>query len=457
MSDNDIIIGDQTFQLFEKILNDPEDDIEIVLSESGADYDELIHFIEDNYNFAHNKEVETLLSDLYQKRATKRINREKEYVNIGIVGNSEAEGATLTSAIFAVLSKRRLLTKEYPNFDDNMEKTADLAPYAKSESTTRNYFKIDYPKNEHPARDIVIAFSQIDGAIIEVDATAPIDQKVREQILIARQVNIPRLVIFMNNVHLIKDQELLELMELELRELLTFHEFDGDNSPVIQGYAEGALNRDPYWEEKINELTDACDAWIPLPPRDVDKPFLMPVEDVFSITGRGIIVTGRIETGMIRTGDELQLIGLGEKERKTVCTGVEMFRKILDYAQAGDNVGLLLRGIDKEEIKRGQVLAKPGSITSHTKFKAEVYVLKKEDGGRHTPFLDKYRPQFYLRTLDVTGEVSLGKGSEMVMPGDNATITVDLIHPVALNIGLRFAIRESGQTIGAGKIIEILD
>jgi elongation factor Tu len=261
----------------------------------------------------------------------------------------------------------------------------------------------------------------------------------------------------MNKVDMVDDEELLELVEMEIRELLDFYEFDGDNTPVIMGSALGAMNGEPQWEEKIMELMDAVDTWIPLPPRDIDKPFLMPVEDVFSITGRGTVATGRIETGVVHTGDELQLIGLGAEGRKTVCTGVEMFRKILDDGQAGDNVGLLLRGVDKKEIKRGQILAKPGSITPHTKFKAEVYVLKKEEGGRHTPFHNKYRPQFYLRTLDVTGEIHLEEGREMVMPGDNVSIEVELIYPVALNIGLRFAIREGGRTVGAGQVTEIIE
>jgi elongation factor Tu len=260
----------------------------------------------------------------------------------------------------------------------------------------------------------------------------------------------------MNKVDMVDDPEILELVEMEVRELLSFYQFDGDNSPVIMGSALGALNGEPQWEEKVMELMDACDTWIPLPPRDIDKPFLMPVEDVFSITGRGTVATGRIETGLIHTGDELQLIGLGAEGRKTVCTGVEMFRKILDDGQAGDNVGLLLRGVDKKEIKRGQILAKPGSITPHTTFKAEVYILKKEEGGRHTPFHNKYRPQFYLRTLDVTGEIHLPEGREMVMPGDNVSIEVQLIYPVAINIGLRFAIREGGRTVGAGQITEIV-
>jgi len=260
----------------------------------------------------------------------------------------------------------------------------------------------------------------------------------------------------MNKVDMVDDEEILELVEMEIRELLDFYEFDGDNTPVIRGSALGAMNGEAQWEDKVMELMDACDTWIPLPPRDVDKPFLMPVEDVFSITGRGTVATGRIETGKIHTGDELQLIGLGAEGRKTVCTGVEMFRKILDDGQAGDNVGLLLRGVDKKEIKRGQILAKPGSITPHKRFKAEVYVLKKEEGGRHTPFHNKYRPQFYIRTLDVTGEIHLQEGREMVMPGDNVSVEVELIYPVALNIGLRFAIREGGRTVGAGQVTEIL-
>jgi elongation factor Tu len=278
----------------------------------------------------------------------------------------------------------------------------------------------------------------------------------REHILLARQVNVPRLVVFMNKVDMVEDPEILELVEMEIRDLLSFYNFDGDNTPVIQGSALGALNGEPQWEDKVMELMDAVDTWIPIPPRDVDKPFLMPVEDVFSITGRGTVATGRIEMGKIHTGDEIELIGLGAENRKTICTGVEMFRKILDDGQAGDNVGLLLRGVDKKEIKRGMILAKTGSITPHTTFKAEVYILKKEEGGRHTPFHNKYRPQFYIRTLDITGEINLPEGTEMILPGDNVTITVELIYPVALNLGLRFAIREGGRTVGAGQVTEIL-
>jgi len=277
----------------------------------------------------------------------------------------------------------------------------------------------------------------------------------REHILLARQVNVPKIVVFLNKVDMVDDEELLELVEMEVRELLDFYEFDGDNAPVIHGSALGALNGEAKWEEKVIELMDAVDEYIPIPPRDKEKPFLMPVEDVFSITGRGTVATGRIETGIVNTGDEVNLIGLGAEGKKTVVTGVEMFRKILDTGEAGDNVGLLLRGIDKKEIKRGMVVAKPGSITPHTQFKAQVYVLKKEEGGRHTPFHNNYRPQFYLRTLDVTGEIHLPEGTEMVMPGDDVEIKVDLIYPVAINVGLRFAIREGGRTVGAGQVISI--
>ena len=296
----------------------------------------------------------------------------------------------------------------------------------------------------------------MDGAIIVVAATDGPMPQTREHILLARQVNVPRLVVFMNKVDMVEDPEILELVEMEIRDLLSFYNFDGDNTPVIQGSALGALNGEPQWEEKVMELMNAVDTWIPIPPRDVDKPFLMPVEDVFSITGRGTVATGRIEMGKIHTGDEIELIGLGAENRKTICTGVEMFRKILDDGQAGDNVGLLLRGVDKKEIKRGMILAKTGSITPHTTFKAEVYILKKEEGGRHTPFHNKYRPQFYIRTLDITGEINLPEGTEMILPGDNVTITVELIYPVALNLGLRFAIREGGRTVGAGQVTEIL-
>jgi len=295
----------------------------------------------------------------------------------------------------------------------------------------------------------------MDGAIIVVAATDGPMPQTREHILLARQVNVPKIVVFLNKIDMVDDEELIELVEMEVRELLDFYDFDGDNTPVIKGSALGALNGEEKWENIVMELMDAVDSYIPIPPRDIEKPFLMPVEDVFSITGRGTVATGRIETGVVNTGDEMNLIGLGAESRKTVVTGVEMFRKILDRGEAGDNVGLLLRGVDKKEIKRGMVIAKPGSITPHTDFQAQVYVLKKEEGGRHTPFHNKYRPQFYLRTLDITGEITLPEGTEMVMPGDDVEINVKLIYPVAINVGLRFAIREGGRTVGAGQVIKV--
>jgi len=304
---------------------------------------------------------------------------------------------------------------------------------------------------------MVTGAAQMDGAILVVAGTDGPMPQTREHILLARQVNVPKIVVFLNKVDMVDDPELLELVEMEVRELLDFYEFDGENVPVILGSALGAMNGEAKWEEKVVELMAAVDDFIPIPPRDYEKPFLLPVEDIFSITGRGTVATGRIETGIVNSGEEMNIIGLGAEGKKTVITGVEMFRKILDRGEAGDNVGLLLRGIDKKEIKRGMVIAKPGSITPHTKFKAEVYVLKKEEGGRHTPFHNNYRPQFYLRTLDVTGEIQLPEGREMVMPGDNVTITVELIYPVAINQGLRFAIREGGRTVGAGQVIEIVE
>lgn len=393
--------------------------------------------------------------------AKAHFNRDKEHVNIGTIGHVDHGKTTLTAAITMVLAKKGL--SEIKSFD-----SIDNAPEEKERGITintahveyqtekRHYAHVDCPGHADYVKNMVTGAAQMDGAIIVVAATDGPMPQTREHILLARQVNVPKLVVFMNKVDMVDDEEILELVEMEIRELLSFYQFDGDNTPVIMGSALGAMNGEEKWEEKVMELMDACDSWIPLPPRDVDKPFLMPVEDVFSITGRGTVATGRIETGKIHTGDELQLIGLGAEGRKTVCTGVEMFRKILDDGQAGDNVGLLLRGVDKKEIKRGQILAKPGSITPHKRFKAEVYVLKKEEGGRHTPFHNKYRPQFYIRTLDVTGEIHLPEGREMVMPGDNVSVEVELIYPVALNIGLRFAIREGGRTVGAGQVTEIL-
>ena len=393
--------------------------------------------------------------------AKAHFNRDKEHVNIGTIGHVDHGKTTLTAAITMVLAKKGFCEiKSFDSIDNAPEEkergiTINTA-HVEYETANRHYAHVDCPGHADYVKNMVTGAAQMDGAIIVVAATDGPMPQTREHILLARQVNVPKLVVFMNKVDMVDDEEILELVEMEIRELLDFYEFDGDNTPVIQGSALGAMNGEAQWEDKVIELMEACDTWIPLPPRDVDKPFLMPVEDVFSITGRGTVATGRIETGKIHTGDELQLIGLGAEGRKTVCTGVEMFRKILDDGQAGDNVGLLLRGVDKKEIKRGQILAKPGSITPHKRFKAEVYVLKKEEGGRHTPFHNKYRPQFYIRTLDVTGEIHLQEGREMVMPGDNVSVEVELIYPVALNIGLRFAIREGGRTVGAGQVTEIL-
>ncbi|SMO75230.1 translation elongation factor 1A (EF-1A/EF-Tu) [Saccharicrinis carchari] len=394
--------------------------------------------------------------------AKEHYDRSKPHVNIGTIGHVDHGKTTLTAAITKVLADKGF--SEAKNFDQ-----IDNAPEEKERGITinsshveyatanRHYAHVDCPGHADYVKNMVTGAAQMDGAIIVVASTDGPMPQTREHILLARQVNVPRLVVFMNKVDMVDDEELLELVEMEIRELLDFYNFDGDNTPVIQGSALGALNGEEKWVDKVMELMEAVDTWIELPERDVDKPFLMPIEDVFSITGRGTVATGRIETGTIHTGDEMQIIGLGAEGKKTVCTGVEMFRKILDDGQAGDNVGLLLRGIDKDEVKRGMVLGAPGKITPHTKFKAEVYILKKEEGGRHTPFHNKYRPQFYLRTLDVTGEISLPEGTEMVMPGDNVTITVELIYPVAIDKGLRFAIREGGRTVGAGQVTEIIE
>ena len=393
--------------------------------------------------------------------AKEKFERTKPHVNIGTIGHVDHGKTTLTAAITTVLAKKGL--SELRSFDsiDNApeEKERGITintSHVEYETANRHYAHVDCPGHADYVKNMVTGAAQMDGAIIVCAATDGPMPQTREHILLARQVNVPRLVVFLNKCDMVDDEEMLELVEMEMRELLSFYDFDGDNTPIIQGSALGALNGVEKWEDKVMELMDAVDNWIPLPPRDVDKPFLMPVEDVFSITGRGTVATGRIETGKIKTGEEVQIIGLGAEAKKSVVTGVEMFRKILDDGQAGDNVGLLLRGIDKEEIKRGMVITHPGKITPHTTFKAEVYILKKEEGGRHTPFHNKYRPQFYLRTLDVTGEISLPEGTDMVMPGDNVTITVELIYPVACNVGLRFAIREGGRTVGAGQITEIL-
>ncbi len=394
--------------------------------------------------------------------AKEKFERTKPHVNIGTIGHVDHGKTTLTSAITMVLSEKGLAeVKDFDSIDNAPEEkergiTINTA-HVEYETENRHYAHVDCPGHADYVKNMVTGAAQMDGAILVVAATDGPMPQTREHILLARQVNVPKIVVFLNKVDLVDDEELIELVEMEVRELLDFYGYDGDNTPVIRGSALGAMQGDEKWKEKVRELMAAVDEYIPVPPRDVEKPFLMPVEDVFSITGRGTVATGRIETGIVHTGDEVELIGLGANKRKTVVTGVEMFRKILDEGEAGDNVGLLLRGVDKKEIKRGMVLAKPGSITPHTKFKAEVYVLKKEEGGRHTPFHNKYRPQFYLRTLDVTGEITLPEGTEMVMPGDNVTITVELIYPVALNQGLRFAIREGGRTVGAGQVTEIIE
>jgi elongation factor Tu len=393
--------------------------------------------------------------------AKEKFDRSKPHVNIGTIGHVDHGKTTLTAAITTVLAKKGL--SEMRSFD-----SIDNAPEEKERGITintshveyqtenRHYAHVDCPGHADYVKNMVTGAAQMDGAILVVAATDGPMPQTREHILLARQVNVPKLVVFMNKVDMVDDAEMLELVEMEVRELLSFYEFDGDNTPIIQGSALGGLNGEAKWEEKIMELMNAVDTWIPIPAREVDKPFLMPVEDVFSITGRGTVATGRIETGVIKTGEEMAIIGFGANLKST-CTGVEMFRKILDEGQAGDNVGILLRGIDKNQVKRGMVICKPGSITPHKKFKAEIYVLKKEEGGRHTPFHNKYRPQFYIRTTDVTGEINLPAGVEMVMPGDNVTITVDLIAPVAINQGLRFAIREGGRTVGAGQVTEIIE
>ncbi|MDR1155213.1 MAG: elongation factor Tu [Bacteroidales bacterium] len=394
--------------------------------------------------------------------AKEKFDRSKPHVNIGTIGHVDHGKTTLTAAITTVLASKGL--SEIRSFDsiDNApeEKERGITintAHVEYQTASRHYAHVDCPGHADYVKNMVTGAAQMDGAIIVVAATDGPMPQTREHILLARQVNVPKIVVFMNKVDLVDDEEMLDLVEMEMRELLSFYEYDGDNVPVIRGSALGGLNAEPQWVEKIMELMDAVDTYIPIPPRENEKPFLMPVEDVFSITGRGTVATGRIETGIVNTGEEVEIVGLGAEKLKSVVTGVEMFRKILDRGEAGDNVGLLLRGIDKKEIKRGQVIAKPGSITPHTKFKAEVYVLKKEEGGRHTPFHNKYRPQFYLRTLDVTGEITLLEGREMVMPGDNVTITVELIYPVAINQGLRFAIREGGRTVGAGQVIEIIE
>ena len=393
--------------------------------------------------------------------AKEKFERTKPHVNIGTIGHVDHGKTTLTAAITTVLAKAGL--SELKSFDqiDNApeEKERGITintSHVEYETSNRHYAHVDCPGHADYVKNMVTGAAQMDGAIIVCAATDGPMPQTREHILLARQVNVPRIVVFLNKCDMVDDEEMFELVEMEMRDLLSSYEYDGDNTPIIRGSALGALNGEPEWEAKVMELMAAVDEWIPLPPRDIDKPFLMPVEDVFSITGRGTVATGRIETGIIKVGEEVQIMGLGASLKSTV-TGVEMFRKLLDQGEAGDNVGLLLRGIDKNEIKRGMVICHPGVVKPHSKFKASVYILKKEEGGRHTPFHNHYRPQFYIRTLDVTGEISLPEGVEMVMPGDNVEITVKLINPVACDQGLRFAIREGGRTVGSGQITEILD
>ena len=394
--------------------------------------------------------------------AKETFDRSKPHVNIGTIGHVDHGKTTLTAAITKVMADAGF--SEARSFDqiDNApeEKERGItinSSHVEYQTDKRHYAHVDCPGHADYVKNMVTGAAQMDGAILVVAATDGPMPQTREHILLGRQVGVPRIVVFMNKVDMVDDAELLELVEMEIRELLSFYEYDGDNGPVVQGSALGALNGEPKWVETVMNLMQEVDAWIEIPPRDNEKPFLMSIEDVFTITGRGTVATGRIETGVINTGDEVDIIGMAEEKHKTTITGVEMFRKILDRGEAGDNVGLLLRGIDKKDIRRGMVIAAPNSITPHTHFKGEVYILKKEEGGRHTPFHNKYRPQFYFRTTDVTGEISLEAGREMVMPGDNVTIDVQLIAPIAMDKGLRFAIREGGRTVGAGQVTEILD
>jgi len=393
--------------------------------------------------------------------AKENFNRSKPHVNIGTIGHVDHGKTTLTAAISSVLASKGLAAvRDFSSIDNAPEEkergiTINTS-HIEYETLNRHYAHVDCPGHADYVKNMVTGAAQMDGAILVVAATDGPMPQTREHILLGRQVGVPRMVVFMNKVDMVDDAELLELVEMEIRELLSFYKYDGDNTPVIQGSALGALNGEPAWVAKVDELMDAVDTYIQLPPRDVDKPFLMPVEDVFTITGRGTVATGRIEAGVINTGDAVDILGMGDVKLSSTCTGVEMFRKILDRGEAGDNVGLLLRGIEKSQIKRGMVIAKPGTVKPHTDFKAEIYVLKKEEGGRHTPFHDKYRPQFYFRTTDVTGEIFLTDGRDMVMPGDNVSINVKLIVPVAMDKGLRFAIREGGRTVGAGQVTEII-
>ncbi len=394
--------------------------------------------------------------------AKETFDRSKPHLNIGTIGHVDHGKTTLTAAITKVLADAGF--SEARSFDqiDNApeEKERGITintSHVEYQTANRHYAHVDCPGHADYVKNMVTGAAQMDGAILVVAATDGPMPQTREHILLGRQVGVPRIVVFLNKADMVDDEELLELVEMEVRELLSFYDYDGDNTPVILGSALGALNGEQKWVDTVMNLMAEVDVWIELPKRDIEKDFLIPVEDVFSITGRGTVATGRIETGVANTGDEVDIIGMGAEKLKSTVTGVEMFRKILDRGEAGDNVGILLRGIEKDDIKRGMVICKPGSVTPHAKFKAEVYVLKKEEGGRHTPFHDNYRPQFYVRTTDVTGNIKLPSGVEMVMPGDNLTITVDLIQPIALSVGLRFAIREGGRTVGAGQVTEIID
>jgi elongation factor Tu len=394
--------------------------------------------------------------------AKETFKREKPHVNVGTIGHVDHGKTTLTAAITMILSKKGMgnVAKNYDEIDGAPEEkergiTINTA-HVEYQTASRHYAHVDCPGHADYVKNMITGAAQMDGAILVVAATDGPMPQTKEHILLARQVGVPQLVVFMNKVDLVDDPELLELVEMEVRELLSSYGFDGDNTPIIQGSATGALAGDEKWVAKIDELMDAVDSYIPLPPRPIDLPFLMSVEDVFSITGRGTVATGRIERGIIKVGEAVEIVGLMESPLTSTITGVEMFKKLLDRGEAGDNAGMLLRGIEKAQIRRGMVICKPGSITPHTEFKGEVYVLSKEEGGRHTPFFNKYRPQFYFRTTDVTGECTLPEGTEMVMPGDNTNLTVTLIQPIAMEKGLKFAIREGGRTVGAGQVTEIL-
>ncbi len=394
--------------------------------------------------------------------AKETYDRSKPHLNVGTIGHVDHGKTTLTAAITKVLAdagySEASAFDQIDNAPEEKERGITInSSHVEYATANRHYAHVDCPGHADYVKNMVTGAAQMDGAILVVAATDGPMPQTREHILLGRQVGIPRIVVFMNKVDMVDDEELLELVEMEIRELLSFYEYDGDNGPVIAGSALGALNGEQKWVDTVLELMEAVDSWIEIPPRDTEKDFLMPIEDVFSITGRGTVATGRIETGIANTGDPVEIIGMGAEKLTSTITGIEMFRQILDRGEAGDNAGILLRGIDKKDIRRGMVIVKPGSVTPHAKFKAEVYILKKEEGGRHTPFHNNYRPQFYVRTTDVTGNISLPDGVEMVMPGDNLTITVDLLSPIALSVGLQFAIREGGRTVGAGQVTEILD